>query len=97
MVFMTDFSSFVASYFLVNTTGSHDKVHQMGESRTTSGSGRVKIHTSPVFELKRGQKPPVMSLLPAIPVCGDIQVEFYNKSKVIKKVRLFRSFDRILI
>lgn len=49
---------------------------------------KVKIHTSPVYEgAKKGDLVHLMKLTKSELVCGDIMIEFFNKPKMMKKVR----------
>ncbi|XP_059170264.1 phosphatidylinositol 3,4,5-trisphosphate 3-phosphatase and dual-specificity protein phosphatase PTEN-like isoform X1 [Physella acuta] len=54
---------------------------------------KVKVYTSPVFDgVKREQKSflmPVMHSSHSVPICGDIKIEFFNKSKINKREKMF--------
>ena len=49
---------------------------------------KVKMFTSPIYDTaKKGDTAQFMELEQPLPVCGDIMVEFFNKPKMMKKVR----------
>ncbi len=49
---------------------------------------KVKIHMSQVYEgAKKGDQYLMMEMPTPLPLCGDIMVEFFNKPKMIKKVK----------
>ena len=48
--------------------------------------GNTRIHTSKVFELRRGESNGEIMLSQDIPLCGDVKVEFYHHSRLGKKV-----------
>ncbi|CAG5123128.1 unnamed protein product, partial [Candidula unifasciata] len=54
---------------------------------------KVKVYTSPVYEGVRKDRNsfymPVNHGNQSIPVCGDIKVEFFNKSKINKREKMF--------
>lgn len=51
---------------------------------------KVKLYTSPVYEVKRGLRVLYVELPQPIMVCGDIKVEFFNKPKMMKKESMFQ-------
>lgn len=51
---------------------------------------KVKLFTSPVYEVKRGQRFLDIYIPQPIMVCGDIKVEFFNKPKMMKKESMFQ-------
>ena len=48
--------------------------------------GNTRIHTSKVYELRRGESNGEIMLAQDIPLCGDVKVEFYHSSLLGKKV-----------
>ncbi|GAB6028492.1 hypothetical protein CHUAL_002645 [Chamberlinius hualienensis] len=53
---------------------------------------KVKVHTSPVYEVKKGCRTSVISMPIShpFPICGDIKVEFFSKPKMMKKEKMFQ-------
>jgi phosphatidylinositol-3,4,5-trisphosphate 3-phosphatase/dual-specificity protein phosphatase PTEN len=54
---------------------------------------KVKVYTSPVYEGIRKDRSsfymPVNSGSQSVPICGDTKIEFFNKSKINKKEKMF--------
>ena len=48
--------------------------------------GNTKIHSSKVYELRRGESDGVMMLDQELPICGDIKIEFYHHQRFGGKV-----------
>ena len=48
--------------------------------------GNTPIHTSKVYELRRGESNGEIMLSQDIPLCGDIKVEFYHNPRLGRKV-----------
>eukprot|EP00035_Acanthoeca_spectabilis_P020746 m.434434 g.434434 ORF g.434434 m.434434 type:complete len:385 (+) comp17715_c0_seq1:180-1334(+) len=54
------------------------------------GPAQVQIHKSKVYEgITRGQKDAILDLEPPMPVCGDVKVEFYHKTSMGGKEKMF--------
>ncbi|KAK2177124.1 hypothetical protein NP493_618g01077 [Ridgeia piscesae] len=49
---------------------------------------KVKVFTSPIYDTaKKGDTTQYLELEQPVPVCGDVMVEFFNKPKMMKKVK----------
>eukprot|EP00041_Stephanoeca_diplocostata_P017618 m.359794 g.359794 ORF g.359794 m.359794 type:complete len:381 (-) comp20763_c0_seq6:252-1394(-) len=54
------------------------------------GPGQVQIHKSKVYEgITKDQKEAVLLLDPPVPVCGDVKVEFFHKTSMGGKDKMF--------
>jgi len=54
------------------------------------GPAQVQIHKSKVYEgIQRGQKDAILDLVPPMPVCGDVKVEFYHRTSMGGKEKMF--------
>ena len=50
---------------------------------------KVKVYSSPVYDgISKGDSSYYMSVQNPVPLCGDIKVEFFNKTLMMKKVRV---------
>lgn len=51
---------------------------------------KVKVHTSPVYDgITKGDTSYTMWLQNPVPLCGDIKIEFFNKTLMMKKEKMF--------
>lgn len=54
------------------------------------GPAQVQIHKSKVYEgITKDQKEAVLDLVPPMPVCGDVKLEFYHRSSRGGKEKMF--------
>ncbi|KAL8616913.1 hypothetical protein ACOMHN_041832 [Nucella lapillus] len=50
---------------------------------------KVKVYTSPVYDgISKGDNSHFMSVPKPVPLCGDIKVEFFNKTLMMKKEKM---------
>ncbi|XP_064631788.1 phosphatidylinositol 3,4,5-trisphosphate 3-phosphatase and dual-specificity protein phosphatase PTEN-like isoform X2 [Lineus longissimus] len=50
---------------------------------------KVRVYTSPVYDVKKEAKDLDMETTQSVPVCGDIQIEFFHKTKMKPKEKMF--------
>jgi hypothetical protein len=46
---------------------------------------KVKVYSSPVYDVKKEANDLYMETTQSVPVCGDIQIEFFHKPKKMPK------------